>query len=235
MRPDKPLAIKLRLQGNSYTQIQRQLSGISKSTLSAWLGKVVLPDTARQKIAARVREKSLLGLLKRNRNQTFLAEKRKKEIQEVARREIKLVSRQNLFFIGISLYWAEGYKLPIVRNGREVTYHAVSLTNSDPKLLQMFLRFLREICGVPIHKIKINLRIFPHHDENQILNYWSDVLKLPKETNFSKTCVVVSRSSLGKRPFNRLPFGVVQIRISDTNLYHRIMGWIAGLKNFSNL
>ena len=37
---------------------------------------------------------------------------------------------------------------------------------------------------------------------------------------------------MGKRPFNRLPFGVIQVRISNTNLFHKIMGWIEGVRSF---
>ena len=49
-------------------------------------------------------------------------------------------------------------------------------------------------------------------------------------TNFHKTYYGVSKSSLGKRPFNQLPHGVIQIVVADTILFHRIMGYIEGIK-----
>lgn len=229
MRTDRNLALKLRLQGKSYSEIQKALSGVSKSTLSLWLKDVVLTEEARLRIQKRSRKKSLAGLLKRNKNQTALSIKRRDKIRKAARAQIGDISSGDLLLIGAVLYWAEGYKRPIIRNGREVTSHPIGLTNSDPKLLRAFLEFSKKVCDVPISRIKVDLRIFKHLNETHVVNYWSRELGIPKE-NFQETHVVVSKSSMGKRPFNRLPYGVVQIRINDTNLFHKIMGWIEGLK-----
>lgn len=230
MRTDKSSAIKLRLGGKSYSEIQKALNGISKSTLSEWLKDMILSDSAKNMILKRSKEKSFQGLLKRNKNQTALAVRRRDEIRKLAASEIKNISKENLFFIGLALYWAEGYKQPIKKNGREVTYHPISLTNSDPDLVKIFLRFLREICNVPDGKIKAGLRIFKHLNEKEVLNYWSKATSIP-DKNFHKTYLGISKSSMNKRPFNRLPYGVIQIRINDTNLFHKIMGWIGGIKN----
>ncbi|MDO8466740.1 MAG: helix-turn-helix domain-containing protein [bacterium] len=230
MRNDKFSAIKLRLQGKSYSEIQKTLPGISKSTLSLWLKNIVLSASAREKIENRSKQKSLEGLLKRNKNQTHLALQRKEEIQKLAHGEIANISIQNLFFIGLALYWAEGYKRPIVRGGREVTYHPISLTNADPVLINVFLAFIKKICKVPVEKIKANLRIFQHMNAEATLKYWVKTTGIPRE-NFNKTYLGISKSSMGKRPFNRLPYGVLQVRISDTKLFHRIIGWIDGVKN----
>jgi DNA-binding transcriptional ArsR family regulator len=230
MRTDRNLALKLRLQGRSYSEIQKALNGISKSTLSIWLKDVVLAEEARLRIRARSREKSLAGLLKHNKNQTKFSITRRDEIRRAARAQVRNLSKSDLLLVGIALYWAEGYKRPIMRNGREMTYHPINLTNSDPKILKAFIEFARNVCNVPVSKIKVELRIFKHLNETQVANYWSRELGISRG-NFQKILVVVSKSSMGKRPFHRLPYGVVQIRINDTNLFHRIMGWIEGLKN----
>jgi len=229
MRNDKQLALRLRLQGRSYSEIQKVIYGISKSTLSAWLKNVVIPEKAQQALAKRTQQNSLHGLLRRNRNQTRLALERKAQYQNRAKKQITPLTKSDLLFIGATLYWAEGYKRPKRKNGREITSHPISLTNADPQLLKMFLRFAREICNVPGEKIEIAVRIFKHLNAENVLTYWSNILQMPRE-NFSKPTVVVSKSSMGKKPFNRLPYGVVQIRINDTNLFHTIMGWIEGIK-----
>lgn len=228
MRTDRNKALKLRLSGKSYTDIKNSL-GVPKSTLSGWFSNLQISEIARKKIEKRTRQKSLAGLLKRNKNQTALAIKRKIEIRKGAREEIKSVSQQNLFFLGLALYWAEGYKRPHRKNGRELTHHSVSLTNSDPDLIKVFLKFLREICLVPEERIKPDIRIFQHQNEDFLLNYWANITKIPRE-KFGKTYYGVSKSSLGKRPFNILPYGTIQIRVNDTKLFHKIMGWIEGLK-----
>jgi hypothetical protein len=232
VRRDKNTAVKLRLEGQSYGQIQRVLPGISKSTLSLWLKNVEITKEAQAKIATRSREKSLEGLLKKNKNQTFLAIQRREAIMRESQKEIKELSVNSLFLVGLALYWAEGYKRIRKVNGREITSHPISLTNADPVLVQMFLRFIREICKVPEEKIHADLRIFKHMDEGVAVDYWEQVTKIPP-TRFGKVHIFISQSSRGKRPFNRLPFGVIQIRINDTQLFHKIMGWIEGLKQFS--
>lgn len=228
MRGDKQKALKLRLAGKSYSEISRHL-GVPKSTLSGWFTDLELSDAAKKRIQKRVYDGSLRGLIKRNKNQTRLALQRKIFIQRASSGEIRKINKNELRLIGIALYWAEGYKRSIVRNGRELTHHPVALTNSDPKLVQIFLRFLREICGVQNEKITADIRIYEHMNEQNLLNFWLKATNLPKE-NFGKVYYGISKSSQGKRPFNRLPYGTVQIRVNSTNLFHKIIGWIEGLK-----
>lgn len=179
----------------------------------------------------RAHKKSVAALMKHNKMQTTLAVKRKLEIVNTAKREIRLLTKDSIFFIGTALYWAEGYKRPQLRNGKEITSHSVSFTNSDPGIVLMFLRFLREVCEVPNEKIKADVRIYQHLNTDQALEYWSGLTRIESE-NFGKVYYGVSKSSLGKRPYNRLPFGTIQIRVNDTKLFHRVMGWIEGLKKF---
>lgn len=229
MRADKHQALKLRLAGKSYHEIGKSL-GVPKSTLSGWFSNLILSSRAEQRLAKRVRMGSMRGLLKRNKDQTRLARARAKRIRELAAQEVAQLDQTGLKLVGIALYWAEGYKRPVVRNGREATYHSVALSNSDPALVALFLRFLREICDVTDDSIAAEIRIYQHINANRALNYWKNVTKLPTD-NFRKSYYGISKSSLGKRPFNRLPYGTVMIRVNNTALYHKIMGWIQGLIN----
>ena len=228
MRVEREAALKLRLKGKSYTEIFKEL-GIPKSTLSGWLRDVVISQHLQAGIAKRAYKKSLVGLLRHNKNQTLLAIKRAASIRKSARNEIQTLSPRDVCILGIALYWAEGYKRPVVRNGREVTHHAVSLTNSDPSLVNAFLRFLREFCGTPNEKIKADLRIFPHQNELELLKFWQKTTGILRE-NFRKTYSGISKASSGIRPYNRLPYGVIQIIVADTALFHKIMGYIEKIK-----
>lgn len=227
MRTNKNTALKLRLQGKSYNEISNSL-GIAKSTLSNWFTNLELPVSAKDRIKQRVRAGSLRGLLKRNKNQTHQAILRMRQARSTGKKEIEPLTLQELKLIGIALYWAEGYKRPIIYKGRERTHHPVALTNSDPHLIALFLKFLREICGVLDKQIKADIRIYKHLNEKVLLRFWQGVTKLP-EANFGKVYYGISKSSLGKRPFNRLPYGTILIRVNNTPLFHKIMGWIEGL------
>ncbi|MEK9154798.1 MAG: hypothetical protein AAB596_01910 [Patescibacteria group bacterium] len=230
MRNDRNEALKLRLSGKSYSEITKILS-IPKSTLSGWFSGLELSEKNKEKILEKARKKSLEGLLKRNKNQTALAIKRKIDIQSKAVKEIDSISKKNLLFVGITLYWAEGYKRSIFKNGRELTHHPVSLTNSDPDLIKIYLRFLREVCNIPENKINADIRIFEHQNADNLLKYWGEITGIKKE-KFGKVYYGISKSSLGKKPFNRLQYGTIQIRVNDTKFFHRIMGWIEGIKKF---
>ena len=229
MRPDKEEAIKLRLQGKSYLEIQQTL-GVPKSTLSGWLANLVINSELRKQIMARAHTKSLAGLLKRNVNQTLEARKRMVAAMSSAATEIKQLSKRDLLILGTALYWAEGYKRLKVRNGKEVTHHPISLTNSDPMLVKVFIKFLTEVYEIPLEKIKANLRIFKHLNENEMKKFWQGVTGIP-HNNFKKTYLGISKSSLGKRPFNRLPYGVIQIVVANTQQFHRLIGHIEGIKS----
>lgn len=231
MRQDKQKAFKLRLSGKSYREISKELN-IPKSTLSAWFSNLQLSEEIRNKINEKGRKKSIMLLLERNRKQTDFAIKRNFDIRQKAKKQINDFSQNELLLLGVSLYWAEGYKKLFVKNGRELTHHPVSFTNSDPEMVKMFLRFIREICKVDEKRIKASVRIFEHQNEKQLIKYWQDITGIMEE-NFGKVYVGVSKSSQGKRPYNRLPYGTIQVRIGSTELFHRILGWIEGLKNFS--
>lgn len=166
-------------------------------------------------------------LIARNKKQTHIAQQRATKTRKDASGVINKISKRDLLILGASLYWAEGYKKPIIKDNRILTHHAVSLTNADPLLIKLFLRFLTEYCEVPNDKIRGNLRVFEHQNKSNLLDYWH------KETNLNKINIVnykKSRLSQGIRPFNTLPFGVFQVVVGNTQLYHKIMGYIEGIK-----
>ncbi|MBX4210646.1 hypothetical protein KW783_01610 [Candidatus Parcubacteria bacterium] len=221
-------AFTLRQKGHSYNEINQVLK-IPKSTLSGWFSKTILSEEAQKRILSRVRQGTLNGLIARNKMQTIVAQKKAREIQERSKKEIASLSKRDLMIIGTVLYWAEGYKRAKVVNGLEITHHAISFTNSDPFMVQTFVAFVRKVMGINKDKIRLQLRLFKHIDEQEALLYWSKITGLSKN-HFGKVSYVISRSSLGKRPFQRLPFGTLQVRISDTAQFHRLMGWLSGIK-----
>lgn len=227
MRNDKHVALKLRLLGNSYSEINSRL-GIPKSTLSGWFSKTQLSELAKEKIYKNTQFKSIEGLLKRNRLQTHLSQQRALNTRKIARSQIGKLSTRELQLIGSTLYWAEGYKRPVFKNGKVKTYHAVTLTNSDPLLIKVYLRFLRDTCKIKEEKISAQVRIYEHHNREELLNFWHGITNIPIK-QFESFYYGVSKSSLNKKPFNTLPHGTIRISVNNTELYHRIMGWIEGL------
>ncbi|OJI06402.1 hypothetical protein BK004_03595 [bacterium CG10_46_32] len=228
MRIDKERARVLRLKGYSYSEINKKL-GVPKATLSDWFSELMLPEQSQKRIQKRVQKKSIDGLIKRNKLQTHLAQKRASEIRTTAQKEIKKISKQELLLIGAALYWGEGHKKLITKGGRERTYHSISFSNTDPIMIQVFIQFLKTNLGIPVDKMRVGVRIFQHINEQHALDYWKHITGIPSQ-NFQKVYYGVSKSSEGKRPFNRLPYGTIQIRVGDTKSFQKIMGWINGIK-----
>lgn len=222
-------AYKLRIQGYSYNEINTKL-GIPKSTLSGWLKDVILSDAARTRLRGRLLQGSENGFLKRNKLQTAEAERRARENQRVGADEIGNLSERELLLVGTALYWAEGYKRLLVRNGRELVSHPVRFVNSDPDMIRIFLAFLRSALNVSPGAIHLAMRLYPHINEEAARHYWMSVTELPKE-NFRKTTYLISGASKGVRPYNRLPWGTLQVAVNNTSQFHHLLGWITGMKD----
>lgn len=220
-------AVILRKKGYSYNEIQKLL-GVPKSTLSNWLSCVSISEKAKLRLQKRVAMGTLHGLVARNKRQTTLARERANKTKEISEKEIPALSKKDLFLIGIALYWAEGYKRIRKVKQKEVTSHAISFTNSDGVMVKTFVDFLMRIMKIDRQRIKLEVRIFSHMERDSTIKYWSKMTTLPVK-NMSLS-VVGSPSILSKRPFDRLPFGTVSVRVCDTQQFYRLIGWINGMQ-----
>lgn len=219
MRNDKLLAYKMRMQGKSYTEISKGL-GVAKSTLSAWFQHLELSKEARERIHNKARAASMNALLKVNKQKTGQAEQRVKTARHNAQKTTSKISRQELLFVGATLYWAQGYKQLIVRGGKARTYHPISFSSADPAMAGIFVKFLKTVCGVEDSRIHTDLRVTKHQNRAQLVQHWSKATGLPYSC-FKKFYV---------GNIDQL-YGILQIRVNDTALFHTIMGWIEGLQN----
>lgn len=224
MNTIKEKSISLRLSGYSYGEINKILN-VPKSTLSNWLGDIVMKDELKERINKKLGQ----NFTKRNKDQTILAKIRANDIQNNGRKEISDLSDNDLRIIGVVLYWAEGYKKLKIINGKERMAHSISFTNSDPNMLSAFILFLEKTMKIDKEKITVDIRIFPGMNAQDEIKYWSKTLNL-SIFQFYKPSIVISKSSKGKRPFNRLPHGTIQLRVADTKEFHRLMGMIDGIR-----
>lgn len=223
MQSLKQQAIQLRKQGNSYLQIQQAIQ-VSKSTLSLWLRDVEISSSLKEKIFQRGRKKSIEALIKRNKEQTVKAREKSQEIRSKFSKEITQIHEKELFFLGLALYLGEGYK----RGADGAKWKCVDIANSDPDVIVIMMRFFRECCLVKEKDFRIFLSLHDKAQEKESIEYWIQKTKLKKE-NFIKTSFVQSSSSKFKYP-KRLTHGTIHIRIYNTDLFHRIIGWIDGIR-----
>ena len=225
MRHDKKIAINLRKAGQSYLQISQAI-GAPKSTLSYWLKNIKISKQAQEKISKRAYAKSVEALIKRNKNQTVIADLKAQDILKKSAAEAKKLINNKLFVAGVSLYWAEGYK----KGAYGSKYKSVDFTNSDPEIIKVMMNFFRKFCKLKENKFKLLLMAHSNMNIEKSILFWSDITKLPI-SQFTKTQTAISKSSKFKRSINSLLPGTIHIRIYDVAMFYKIIGWINGLKS----
>lgn len=169
-------------------------------------------------------------LIRRNKQQTYDARLRAQEIQSQSKSKVHTLARKDLLVIGAVLYWAEGYKRIKLRNGSELTAHPISFVNSDPSMIRAFITFLTTALSVNPQDIRLTMRLYRSIKEVEAKQYWRHVTGLDDGT-FRNSTFLVTGASKGKRPFNRLPYGTLQVAVYSTEKFHELIGLIEGVKN----
>lgn len=210
-------AIALREKGFSYNLISQKL-GLSKSTLSDWLKDI--PFHPNRTVMRRIQYGPLKSAEKRHNEKV----KSIHEIKETAKREIGLITRRDIWMLGIGLYFGEGSKI----------YETVKVINSDPSIIKLAMRWLKEICGLQNENITVAVHLYPDNNEIESLHFWSRSLGLPLK-QFRKTQIDTRLDKSGKKK-RKLPYGTAHVSIvSNGNpkfgvkLHRRIMGWLEGI------
>lgn len=209
-------AQKLRRQGFSVKEIEKQL-GVSRSTVSLWVRDVELTEVqkahlAERQHAATAKKPGAEANAIRFRNL-------RRQYQEAGR--IRAREGRFLHHAGCMLYWAEGEK-------SKNTLHFV---NSDPNMLLLFMRFLREeMC---VSNDEISLRIHCHTSDamemKRIERFWIELLGLSEE-NVKKTYT----KRKGESTKRVLEYGVCGIKVHSTELVQHIYGAIQEYGGFEN-
>lgn len=211
---ERDRARALRKQGCSMNQIVRRL-GVAKSSVSLWTRDIELNATQRSKLSERGR--SVESIERRRRSRLGNERAKRRVFFDQAAADITFVTKDQLFYLGAALYWGEGAK---TKRG------TVNFTNSDPRNIQIMMRYFKEVCGVHEVKFRGHVILHPHLDRKKAERYWSKISEIPLH-QFYKTTMQHNKASKNKK--DSLPLGTFAIGINDTKLYLQIMGWLEGL------
>jgi len=215
---EKEKARSLRKKGYSMNQIVAE-TGFTKSSVSLWVRNIVLTKAQKNKISMRGR--SIESIERRRILRLANEQARRQIIIDEAKKDYTHISHEQLKIIGIILYLGEGGK---TERG------SARLSNSDPLVIKMMMRFFREVCGVQESRFRGNVHTFTHADVKKTEKYWSKISGIPV-SQFQKTYTKPSSASLQKR--YTLPYGTFSINVSDTKLFLTIMGWIEKIKELT--
>jgi len=209
----------LRRMGESILTIARKV-GVSKGTVSLWCGDIILTKGQRERLIQNDRRGGAVGramaaISIRNERMGRLA-----EYMDKGKRLVNHMSKRDIFIAGIALYWAEGNK----KNRRLI------FTNSDPKMIQIWMRWLKECLNISVNDISCNVGINQLHEYRvgKVEKYWSNISGVPLE-NFRKVSLkMVKPSKVYENPEEH--FGTMNVRVKrSTNLNYLMLGLIEGL------
>jgi transposase-like protein len=212
---EKQKAIELRKDGESIKDIAASL-GVAKSSVSVWVRNVKLSNKQISKLSKN--NFSKLVVEKRRTSRIIHEEAKRDAIMFEASRDIAKISKHELRLMGLCLYWGEGGK---------TNQGVARISNSDPKIISIMMRFFREICSVEESKFRGHIHTYSHLNAQLAEEYWSSISKIPKR-QFYKTYIKKSVGSQGKR--DKLPYGTFDIYVCNTKLYLQIMGQIEKIK-----
>jgi predicted transcriptional regulator len=210
---ERQQARDLRREGQSIKEIARGLR-VAKSSVSAWVADIQLTEEQIQALEAR-----------QERTRAYILGRAEKIKADAAERHAQYrlegsawAARDEAFRIICALYWGEG--------GKSLRNRHFALSNSDPRLLRVALRWLLNSGNGD----RLTFRVQYHAENNlspeAIAEWWLDQLPGLERRHlraFSKS--VVNRASQQKK-VGRLPFGTATLQVCRTELFFNILGGI---------
>jgi len=124
---------------------------------------------------------------------------------------------EKLKLAGIMLYWTEGAKL-----NQKKRSLIVDFTNSNPQMIQLFLKFLRHICRVDEKRLRVLLYCYANQNVKGLKIFWQKITRIPL-TQFIKPYV---RKDFLLEKKDKMKYGLVHIRYCDKKLLIQIEDWI---------
>ena len=201
-------AIKLRKSGLSYKEILKMIP-VSKSSLSGWFKHLSFTESELNKFKELATKGTKTGQI----NASLSNRSRRLERESIVNNEASLLFdryRDNeLFIVGITLYWAEGSK----RTGE------FQFINSDPQMIMLMNNWIKLF--MPTEKVKY--RLFTHNifKPDCLEEFWAKLLGVEPE-RFEKTIYKPTSHGIKKNPGYK---GCLRISLSGINTLRTIKTW----------
>ncbi len=150
---------------------------VPKSTLSYWLREHPLSEAEIVKLRHRA---WLKGETSRERFRNAMRKKQEQLEQETycqQRKRLINIKKESFFIAGLMLYLGEGDKRNRVR---------VGLANTDPAVIQFFVKWLKDFLGVDAERIHAELHLYENMNIEAEKMFWEKITGLPRK-QFYKT------------------------------------------------
>jgi hypothetical protein len=131
------------------------------------------------------------------------------------------VNKKELKLAGVCLYLCEGTKLRRDPRYKNTFIYAIEFTNTNPAVISIFSRFLRDILQVPPLKLRGQVFSYPDLIAENLVNFWSGISGIPVE-QFQK--VIILKAKVSK--FKPSQYGTFKIRCSSKEKFLELQSYI---------
>ncbi len=210
-------ARELRSQGLDYEEIAAAL-GVAKSSVSLWVRDLPTPTRLSY---AECRKRSAEGSRRYWAVERPAREARRTAAREAAAAEIGELTDREILIAGAIAYWCEGTKSKPHRPDARVIF-----TNSDPALIQFYLRFL-DATGTPHTDLAFRVFIHQSADVESAQRFWLEVTGASpgqfRTPALKRHNPKTMRKNVGENYHGCLRIDVYR----SAGLYRKIEGWAA--------
>lgn len=167
---------KLRAVGYTYTEIQEKLQfSIPKATCNNWFKAIPLSEEAKNRIIDKIKAAGSSGRAIAWSNTKKRRELLLKDTYSRVQKEFKDLDGYTAKLCLAMLYLAEGAK----------SNECLRFGNSDPRIIQLYLRFFRTSFDVDESKFRCKVQCRADQDTKALEKYWSKITNIPL-TQFKK-------------------------------------------------
>ncbi|MFA4858655.1 MAG: hypothetical protein WC636_05205 [Candidatus Margulisiibacteriota bacterium] len=125
---------------------------------------------------------------------------------------------KELEIIGAILYSCEGTRLRIDKRRKNKTFYwAIEFTNSNPKLIKLFILFLNKCIIIDKNRLKGQLFIYNDLNINKLEKYWSRISKIPLK--YLNKTIIFKAKNVKYKPN---PIGTFKVRYHSKVAFTRL-------------
>ena len=222
---ERELVQKMRRGGASIKDIEKKLH-INRGTVSYWCRDILLSAKQIEILRKRQKREGIKALLRSAEKKRAERLTRVEQFNIMGKKDVGKLTTRDLFLVGLSLYWGEGYK-----KGNE----EFGFTNSDPSIIKFIIKWLKEIYNINRDDLILRISInHVHKSRSQaLIHFWLKETGVSSE-QFTKTSFIKTKSKKIYENHNQ-HFGTLRIKVRrGTNLRRRILGSINRLEEFVN-
>ncbi len=222
---EKLEARNLRTQGKSIKSIAGTLK-VSVSSVSLWVRDIILTPEQYETLELQGKDPfygKRLAYINRIKSET---NKKTEQLKKSGIKEVSILSKRELFLVGIALYWSEGFKKD----------NQVGFANSDPYMINFFLKWLFICFGYTNEDVSVRVTLNQSHQYRikVVETYWSEKTSIPFERFKKPFFQKVLWQKVYPNPHEY--YGVLRVRVlKSKDFLRKIHGYIEGLRLQANI